>query len=120
MPTQPAQTDERLDDDGEVVSLGLNAFASQDAAGEEAIELGDSITEAEVATNAETETTSGDAPLSGYELVADMMRRQDEVLLKLDALNDRIELKIAEISAARKSEIEAMEAENAQSPVKAA
>ena len=49
--------------------------------------------------------------LTGYELVADMLRRQNEVLVQLDDLNDRIELAIEQISAARKSEIEALEAQ---------
>ena len=48
---------------------------------------------------------------SGYEMVADMMRQQDEVLVQLDDLNARIELAIKQISAARKSEIEALEAQ---------
>ena len=51
-----------------------------------------------------------EAALTGYELVADMLCRQDEVLIQLDDLNDRIELAIEQISAARKSEIEAFEA----------
>ncbi len=46
-------------------------------------------------------------PLSGYELVADMMRRQDEVIAELDSLNEKIESVIQEISAARKLEQEA-------------
>jgi hypothetical protein len=41
------------------------------------------------------------APLTGYELVADMLRRQDEVIVELDALNLRIESAIKEISDAR-------------------
>ena len=41
-------------------------------------------------------------PLTGYELVADMLRRQDEVIAELDALNLRIESAIKEISDARK------------------
>ena len=52
--------------------------------------------------------------LSGYDLVADMMRRQDDVLGQLDDLNDRIELAIEQISAARKSEIEALNAKSEQ------
>ena len=42
--------------------------------------------------------------LSGYELVADMMRRQDDVINELDDLNKRIETAIQEISDARKIE----------------
>ena len=45
--------------------------------------------------------------LSGYELVADMMRRQDDVINELDDLNKRIEAAIQEISDARKIEDEA-------------
>ena len=43
--------------------------------------------------------------------MADTLRRQNEVLDQLDDLNDRIELAIEQISAARKSEIEALEAQ---------
>ncbi len=43
-------------------------------------------------------------PLTGYELVADMMRRQDEVIEQIDELNSRIEEAIKEISDARKAE----------------
>ena len=50
-----------------------------------------------------------DKPLTGYDLVKDMMRRQDAVLTQLDDLNDQIESTIKEISAVRKSEIEALE-----------
>ena len=42
--------------------------------------------------------------LTGYELVADMMRRQDEVIEQIDELNSRIEETIKEISDARKAE----------------
>jgi methyl-accepting chemotaxis protein len=45
--------------------------------------------------------------LTGYELVADMMRRQDDVINELDDLNKRIEAAIQEISDARKIEDEA-------------
>ncbi len=40
-------------------------------------------------------------PLIGYELVADLMRRQDDVIAELDELNVRIESAIKEISEAR-------------------
>jgi hypothetical protein len=43
-------------------------------------------------------------PLTGYELVEDMMRRQDDVINELDDLNKRIETAIQEISDARKIE----------------
>jgi hypothetical protein len=46
-------------------------------------------------------------PLTGYALVADLMRRQDEVIAEIDSLNDRIESIIREITDARKAEIEA-------------
>ncbi|MDE0937305.1 MAG: hypothetical protein OSA89_15405 [Mariniblastus sp.] len=45
--------------------------------------------------------------LTGYDLVADMMRRQDEVINELDGLNERIEAAINEIIDARKLEDEA-------------
>ena len=45
--------------------------------------------------------------LTGYELVADMMRRQDEVINELDGLNERIEAAIKDIIDARKLEDEA-------------
>ena len=45
--------------------------------------------------------------LTGYELVADMMRRQDDVINELDDLNKRIEAAIQEITDARKIEDEA-------------
>jgi hypothetical protein len=46
-------------------------------------------------------------PLTGYALVADLMRRQDDVIAEIDTLNDRIESIIREITEARKAEIEA-------------
>ncbi|MFT5303237.1 MAG: hypothetical protein ACI87E_002475 [Mariniblastus sp.] len=50
------------------------------------------------------------APLTGYELVADMMRRQDAVIAEIDDLNHRIESAIKEITDARKLEEAALEA----------
>lgn len=44
--------------------------------------------------------------MTGYELVADMMRRQDDVINELDGLNERIEAAIKEIIDARKLEDE--------------
>ena len=49
----------------------------------------------------------GRPALTGYELVADMMRRQDDVINELDDLNNRIEAAIQEITDARKIEDEA-------------
>ncbi len=43
---------------------------------------------------------------SEYEFVADLLRRQDEVLKGLDQLNERIESVIDEISAVRQAEID--------------
>ena len=40
--------------------------------------------------------------LTGYELIADMLRRQEDVIAELDALNLRIESAIKEITDARK------------------
>lgn len=47
--------------------------------------------------------------LTGYELVADMMRRQDDVIAELDLLNLRIDTAIKDISDARKLEQQAAE-----------
>ena len=47
--------------------------------------------------------------LTGYELVADMMRRQDAVITELDQLNQRIEAAIQEITDARKLDDESVE-----------
>ncbi len=47
--------------------------------------------------------------LTGYELVADMMRRQDDVINELDQLNQRIEAAIQEITDARKLDDESVE-----------
>ncbi len=44
---------------------------------------------------------SSNADLEGYELVADLLRRQDEALGELDRLNQRIETAIDEITASR-------------------
>ena len=43
-------------------------------------------------------------PLTGYELIADLMRRQDDVISELDSLNLRVESAIKEVTAARKLE----------------
>ena len=51
-------------------------------------------------------------PLTGYALVADLMRRQDEVIAEIDSLNERIESFIREITESRKAELEA-DADNA-------
>lgn len=54
-----------------------------------------------------SETTSdcSTEPLTGYELIADLMRRQDQVIGEIDDLNERIEAAIREISAQRKTEL---------------
>lgn len=54
-----------------------------------------------------TESDPTPEPLTGYELVADMMRRQDEVIAEIDLLNERIESAIKAISAAREKENQA-------------
>ncbi|MFK7767145.1 MAG: hypothetical protein AB8B55_07975 [Mariniblastus sp.] len=76
----------------------LNFVAADEAATEQASES--------CQTEPETEMTA-------YELVADMMRRQDEVILQIDELNSRVETAIKEISEARKLEQEANEREQA-------
>ena len=58
-------------------------------------------------TDSETSSSDASEPLTGYELVADMMRRQDEVIAQIDSLNERIEAAIKEITEARKLEEQA-------------
>lgn len=49
--------------------------------------------------------------ISGFDLVADMMRRQDDVIAELDELNARIEAAIESLSESRKAELAALESE---------
>jgi hypothetical protein len=87
-----------LDAHGVPIALELQVFAEPEADSSESPE-----TDAQQPSDSET--------LTGYELVADMMRRQDDVINQLDDLNARIESAIAEISASRKSEIMALDSE---------
>lgn len=64
-------------------------------------------------TDSET-SSSAPEPLTGYELVADMMRRQDEVIAQIDSLNERIESAIKELSEARKLEEQASSTDPAE------
>jgi hypothetical protein len=77
-------------------SLELRAFSEPET------DLSDSQT-------AEAEDLTESGSLSGYELVADMMRRQDDAINQLDDLNARIESAIAEISASRNSQTDDLE-----------
>lgn len=113
-----------LDDQGELVSLGLDSFLdlSETAGPSESPTAAGPTVGAMVESDPEMDVQGvncrdrpGSEPLTGYELVEDMMRRQDEVLGQLDDLNARVESAIKEISATRKSEIEALESELAQS-----
>lgn len=49
-------------------------------------------------------TEHASEPLTGFELVADMMRRQDEVLQQIDDLDGRINAMINQITAEREAE----------------
>jgi len=113
----PTQTD-RIDEAGFPIAIGFQPEA------EELVEVDShcydcdlessdqgGIEDAESLDSA-TPSDQQQEPLAGYELVEDMMRRQDEVLSQLDDLNTRIESAIQEVSAARKSEIVALEAES--------
>lgn len=82
--------------------LGRHEFV-QESGEDVAAEL-----EAEVDAEADKDKVT---KFSEYEFVADLLRRQDEVLNALDDLNDRIELAIKEISAARQAEIDAQAAD---------
>ncbi len=79
----------------EAVELNFHSPESADTLGE--------ATADEAAVIVEEER----AALTGYELVADMMRRQDDVINELDSLNERIEAAIQEVTDARKLEEEA-------------
>ena len=107
MPSDLDLTTSQFDESGFPIAIGFQPVEDKpvpvEPAGEN--EVGSGLNDADAAL----ETQEG--ALSGYELVADMVRRQDEVLVQLDDLNDRIELAIKQISAARKSEIEALDAQ---------
>ena len=112
MPSDLDLTTSQFDESGFPIAIGFQPVEDNlgqgkpvpvEPAGEN--EVGSGLNDADAAL----ETQEG--ALSGYELVADMVRRQDEVLVQLDDLNDRIELAIKQISAARKSEIEALDAQ---------
>lgn len=66
-------------------------------------------------TDSETSNSEASERLTGYELVANLMKRQDEVIAEIDSLNDRIESAIKEISDARKLEDQAGSTETADS-----
>jgi len=115
MSTDTSLTNSLLDQNVFPIAIGLPATTDDQIAdaGPQAAQLTE-----DTSSHSEPPVAS-DAPeaedvLSGYDLVTDMMRRQDEVLGQLDDLNERIELAIDQISAARKSEIEALNAESDQ------
>jgi hypothetical protein len=72
-------------------------------------------TDSSISTSDDAEVIESGEPLIGYELVADMMRRQDEVIAQIDSLNDRIESVIKELDDARKLEQQAGDASDAES-----
>lgn len=107
--------------DGNVfpVTSGLSATtgaqtASPPTTDQQAAQPTEDVSSHQSELSVESDASESEGVLSGYDLVTDMMRRQDEVLGQLDDLNDRIELAIEQISAARKSEIEALNAESEQ------
>ena len=61
-------------------------------------------TDTDISNSENPEVIEGGEPLKGYELVADLMRRQDQVIVEIDALNDRIESAIKQLEEARKLE----------------
>lgn len=115
MPSDQHLSDSQFDQDGFPITIGFApAGDALDAKLAAADGLEGNEANAEHDNDREPSEKSAAAdqePLTGYELVTDMMRRQDEVLGQLDNLNARIELAIKEISAARKCEIEALEAQ---------
>ena len=112
--------------DGNVfpVTSGLSATTGAQTAGaqtasppttdQQAAQPTEDVSSHQSELSVESDASESEGVLSGYDLVTDMMRRQDEVLGQLDELNDRIELAIDQISAARKSEIEALNAKSEQ------
>ena len=60
-----------------------------------------------ISNSEDPEVIGSGQPLTGYELVADLMRRQDEVIAQLDSLNDRIESAIKRLDDDRKLEQQA-------------
>ena len=133
MPTDPLVSTSQLDDDGFPIAIGFqSAVANEststapgcddcrdDCQNESQTEQSDE-SEADDIETEEASSSLDDAdhcpseqPLTGYALVEDMMRRQDEVLMQLDDLNAQVESAIEELSEARKSEIEALESEAA-------
>ena len=123
MPSDLDFTDSQFDKDSFPIAIGFQPAEAGER--EDALdfdvnqaELGSDliVPEASVVSSSDdaNEDSGREEVLTGYELVTDMMRRQDDVLRQLDDLNARIELAIEEISAARKSEIEALEAQGQQ------
>ena len=52
----------------------------------------------------QTDDINDPTVLSGYALIESLMSRQDEALAELDALNQRVEDAIAEVTASREDE----------------
>jgi len=116
MPTDHQPPTSRLDQDGFPIAIGFQQGEVRESAqaNSSTDHKTDAVDENEVDPPelfSDVNDASNKEPLTGYELVEEMMRRQDEVLVQLDDLNDRIESAIQEVSAARKSEIEAQEAD---------
>lgn len=79
-----------------------------------------SNTETSSSEDSETSNSEASESLTGYELVASLMERQEEVITQLDSLNDRIESAIKEISEARKLEEQGIAAKPDTDPATAA
>ena len=99
MPTDPLAQTNHANEEGFPIVIGFQP------------ELSDETELADTGPLAGDEQNEQKEPLTGYDLVEDMMRRQDEVLRQLDDLNAQVESAIEEIAAVRKSEIEAMQPE---------
>ena len=113
MPSDLDLTDSQFDPECCPIAIGFQSAEGETADG--GPDLGgpdlnqaDSV---DIGSSTADDSLGSPEAMAGYELVTDMMRRQDEVLEQLDALNDRIELAIKQISDARKNEIEALEAQ---------
>jgi len=93
------------DFDGEIQATG-NQVAAEPVETSK-LEANEVISLEAISLIANLEVETPNPQLSEYEFVADLLRRQDEVLNALDDLNVRIESAISEISAARQAEMEA-------------
>lgn len=111
MPSAQDISTSQFDEDGVPIAIGFQTAKDNQAEGQSDFVDPKRLNPVGSQSKAADEAMEPQETLAGYELVTDMLRRQDEALKQLDDLNARIELAIEEISAARKIEIQALEAQ---------